>query len=132
MSRIRFALISSGAVAPQNELAIYAKNNRKLYTMDQDGTETQLLTTGDKILQFSTDFITLTQENIDNGYFNLLNLADGSFFMIVRQRVVYCPGEDVTLSDVDEVTRVTFGDALKSGGFESLEKDEKLIVVYTR
>lgn len=132
MSRIRFALISSGAVAPQNELAIYAKNNRKLYTMDQDGTESQLLTSTDKILQFSTEFITLTQENIDNGYFNLLNVADGSFFMIVRQRVVYWPGEDVTLSEVDDVTRVSFGTDLASGGVESLEKDEKLIVVYTR
>lgn len=131
MSRIRFALISSGAIAPQNELAVYAKSNRKLYTMDQDGTETQLLTSTDKVLKFQTDLVTVTVENMTNGYLDLNYEADGSFFMMVRSRVVYLLNDGLTIEEVDGVSRVHFGDEIKSGGDESLEPGENLIFVYT-
>lgn len=132
MSRIRFALTASGAIAQQSELAIYAKTNRKLYTVDEEGNESQVLTSQDNIVKFSTVPVILTQENISDGYVDLPNIADGSFFQLIRERLVYLEGDDFELSEVDGVTRVTFSGPLASGGDEFLEADEQIVFCYTR
>lgn len=131
MSRIRFTLINSGAIAPTNEVALYAKTDRQLYLMDQDGREIQLGSgAGGRI--FETKIRYLTIEDITNQYLDLTEKATPKFIQVIRDRVVYMAPEDFEISEVNGVTRLTFSGATVSGGDEEFVVNEKIIICYAK
>jgi hypothetical protein len=131
MSRIRFTLINTAAVAPSNEVALYAKTDRQLYLMDQDGTEIPV-GAGNAEKLFETKIRFLTALEISNGYLDLTEKASPKFIQVIRDRVVFMAPDDFTVSDVGNITRLTFAGATASGGEEPFAENEKIIICYAK
>lgn len=131
MSRIRFTLINTGAVAPSNEVALYAKTDRQLYVMDQDGIETPV-GAGSLGKSFETKIRFLSSAEVAQGYFDLTEKASAKFIQIIRDRVVFMAPDDFTISDVGNITRITFAGSTASGGEEPFVENEKIIICYAK